>query len=329
MFNQYLRLVGLCLGVFIATFNAHGNWQTIETTGQVTARHENGLVAHNNKIYAIGGRRLKAVEVFDPATNQWQALGKTPFEMHHVTPVSFGDKILVVTGFTGGYPKETPFSHVWEYDPTADVWHKGFEIPKLRRRGGAGVTVYQDKVYVVGGIKLGHFSGTTHMFDVYDPVNKTWNTLTDAPHIRDHSNAVILDDKLVAFGGRNSSYHEPKNFAAFFTQVNDKVDVYDFKANQWHTLKARLPIPTAGAGAVAYRNRLYYVGGEHAPKPANNRMVSFDFTSGGFKDEARLNRGRHGTNAVLIDNKIYIAMGSGNKGGGPELNSIEVFTITP
>ena len=37
-------------------------------------------------------------------------------------------------------------------------------------------------------------------------------------------------------------------------------------------------------------------------------------------------RGRHGTQAIVYRNKIYIAAGSGNRGGSPELNSIEVYS---
>ncbi|MCF2946994.1 hypothetical protein L0668_02670 [Paraglaciecola aquimarina] len=321
--SKTIALFALCC----VSLNVVAKWQTLDAQGHSTARHESGLVAHKDKVFVIGGRGVKSIDVYDPASNAWQNKSKTPFEMHHITPVSIDGKILIVTGLTGRYPKEQPITHVWEYDPKQDQWQQGFEIPETRRRGGAGVTIYQGKVYIVNGIKLGHTSGTTNMFDVYDPKLKTWQVLTDAPHIRDHSNAVVLDGKLIAFGGRNSSYHEPSKFGAFFTQVNDKVDVYDFAKDTWHTLKVRLPIATAGGGAVAYNNRLYYTGGEHAPKAANNRTVSFDFASNTWIEEAKLNRGRHGTNAGLIGNKMYIAMGSGNKGGGPELNSIEVLVL--
>ncbi|MGJ8679956.1 Kelch repeat-containing protein [Paraglaciecola sp.] len=318
-----ITLVALC---FIS-LQVTGQWKTLDAKGHSTARHENGLVAHQDKVFVIGGRGMKPIDVFDPATKTWTNNATTPFEMHHITPVSIDGKILIVTGLTGKYPKEQPITHVWEYDAEKDQWAQGFEIPLPRRRGGAGVTVHNGKVFIVGGIKLGHTSGTSNMLDVFDPKTNTWTELTDAPHIRDHSNAAILDEKLIAFGGRNSSYHEPEAFGAFMRQVNDKVDVYDIEENVWKTLKTRLSIPTAGAGAVVYNNRLYYAGGEHAPKPASSRTVSFGLDAKQWQEEPKLKRGRHGTNAALIGNKMYIAMGSGNKGGGPELNSIEVLEL--
>jgi N-acetylneuraminic acid mutarotase len=314
-------------GASSADHDKNTRWQTIDPQGQATQRHENGMVAHKGKIYVIGGRGVKPVEVFDPNTKTWTKKANTPIEMHHITPVSFGDSILVVTGLTGKYPAELPLQKVWQYTPESDTWQALEQIPKLRQRGGAGVTVYQNHIYIVGGIKLGHTSGTNNLFDRYNPQDKSWITLTDAPHIRDHGNAVVVGDVLVALGGRNTSYHEPERFTAFFEQVSDKVDVYDFASEQWGTLKSRLPLGTAGAGAAVVNNTLYYVGGEYAAKLANNRTFSLDLATQTWTELAQLQRGRHGTNAVVIDNKIYMAMGSGNKGGRPELNSIEVFEV--
>lgn len=313
--------------LMLVSLSAFSAWTTIDAMGEATARHESGMVAHKGKIYVLGGRGVKPVEIFDPLSKKWQTRSSTPFEMHHITPISSGDKILVVTGFTGKFPAEQPLTHIWEYDPELDIWSQGTEIPELRRRGAAGVTMHKDKVYIVGGAKLGHTSGTSNMMDVYDPANKTWNSLTDAPHIRDHSNAVILDNYLIAIGGRNTSYHEPGAFTAFFGQVVDEIDVYNFDTQQWHSLKARLPIPSAGAGAAVTDSKLFYVGGESSAKLAHSQMVSFDLSTQSFNQEAALKRGRHGTNMVVINGKLYIGMGSGNRGGRPELNSIEVFEL--
>jgi N-acetylneuraminic acid mutarotase len=228
-----IKKLALLASLLCLSHSGFATWKTLSPAGKATARHESGLVAHNKQVFVVGGRGIKAIDVYDPAKNAWRNNKPTPFEMHHITPVSVGDKILVVTGLTGRYPKEAPLTHIWEYDPKNDEWKQGMEIPKERRRGGAGVTVHEGKVYLVGGIKLGHTSGTSNMVDVYNPANQSWRQLTDAPHIRDHANAAIIDNKLIAFGGRNSSYHEPKSFTAFFAQVNDKVDVYDFDTKAW------------------------------------------------------------------------------------------------
>ncbi len=317
-------LILLCLFVSI---NINAKWETLDTNGTPSKRHENGAVVFNNEIYIIGGRGIKPIDIYDPKTNIWRQNKKPPFELHHITPVALPNKILIVSGFTGKYPKETPLSHIWEYYPVKDKWVKGKAIPKSRQRGAAGVTIYDNKVYIVGGAKQGHTSGTTNMFDQYDTQTNQWTTLTDAPHIRDHSNLVILDSMLVSLAGRNTSYHEPESFTAFFGQVNHFIDVYNFDNASWHTLSSRLPIGWAGAGALVHNNNLYIVGGENASKAANNRMFSFNFSTKTFYELESLNQGRHGTNAIKINDTLYFAMGSGNRGGRPELKSIEAYRL--
>ncbi len=300
-------------------------WKTIDTKNTCTARHENGFVAHANNLYLIGGRGIKPVEKYSLLTNTWISLKPTPIEIHHFSPVSVNGRIYIVGGMTGNYPKEEPLTHVYSYQPETDVWEKVFEIPKQRRRGGGGVTVYKGKIYLVTGITYGHTSGTCTMFDVFDPINKTWTILPDAPHARDHSGAVIVNDKLISIGGRNTSYHKEGNFEAFFGTTKSEIDYFDFKTGEWNTYTSKLPAPGAGAGVVQLRGRVYYIGGETDEKLANNDVYAFDPLNETWTKKPFLNRGRHGTNAAVINNVIYIAAGCANRGGNPELNSIEVY----
>ena len=300
-------------------------WNTVECNGSCTARSENGFVAHQGALYLIGGRGIKPIEKYSIQNNTWSELMTPPLEMHHITPVSVSEKIYVVGGLTGQYPTEQPLSHVYAYSPANDTWEELMEIPENRRRGGAGVTVYKGKIYLINGIINGHTSGTSNMFDVYDPSNNTWQELPDAPNIRDHSGAAVVNDLLIAIGGRNTSYHEPDNFTAFFRKVISEVDYYDFTTGSWSTFLNPLPAPSAGAGVVELNKKVYYIGGETAEIKAFDKVYSFDPLAGSWLKKPFLVRGRHGTNAVVHNDAIYIAAGCGNRGGSPELNSIEMY----
>ncbi len=181
----------------ILSCSSNPKWTTIETKGTCAARHECGFVAHNDALYLIGGRGEKPVDKFNTITNTWSALKNTPIEMNHITPVSVNGSIYIVTGLTGNYPKETPLTHVYKFNPEQDTWEIIFEIPEDRRRGGAGVTVYNNKIYVSNGIIDGHTSGTCNLFDVYNPSENTWESLPNTPTKRDHSSAVVIDDLLI------------------------------------------------------------------------------------------------------------------------------------
>lgn len=317
--------VYILLAFLFQNCSGEPSWKLVGTNGSCSARHECGFVANKNALYLIGGRGEKPIDKFTPATNTWTSLNPTPIEMHHITPVSLNNYIYIVSGLTGQYPKETPLTHIYRFDPEKDIWETIFEIPKSRRRGGAGVTIHNNKIYVVNGISDGHTSGTSSLFDVYDPIKNTWKILPNSPAPRDHCAAVTLGDSLISIGGRNTSYHEPNNFQAFFNTVIDTVDYFDFKKQSWHTFKIKLPNPAAGAAAVILHNELYFFGGETKKKAASNKMFCFKPIQKKWIQKSSLKQGRHGTNAVVLNDHIYIASGSGNQGGGPELTSIEVY----
>lgn len=306
-----------------------GAWTTISTNGNPTARHEAAMVAFGGKAYLLGGRGVKPVEEFDPATKTWRQLGPTPLEIHHFQPVVYGDRVYVMTAMTGAYPKETPLETIYIWDPASDTWEKGPAIPEERRRGGAGTVVHDGKIYLVAGIIDGHTSGTVPWFDEFDPRTGEWRQLPDAPHARDHFPAIVVGAQIYAVGGRNTSYHEPDNFGAFFGAVIPEVDVYDFAANQWRTLANGLPVATAAGGLAELAGDVYYFGGESSQDLAHNSTQRLDIQTGVWTLAAPMQRGRHGSGAAVINGSIYVAAGSGGRGGGPELSSTEVFTPRP
>lgn len=305
--------------------NPEPGWSTVLAVGEPTARHEAAMVAVGGKGYLMGGRGIKPVEEFNPATSSWRQLGPTPFEMHHFQPVEIGGLVYVVTAMTGKYPKETPLDAWHTYDPAQDLWKEGGPIPAARRRGGAGTVAYRGKIYVAGGIVDGHTSGTVPWFDEFDPETGEWQTLPDAPRSRDHFPAVVTEGRVYLIGGRNTSYHEPGNFTAFFGAVIPEVDVYDFATGEWSTLAEPLQVPSAAGGLAVLNGSIYYFGGESDRRIAHSETHRIDPMTGAVDLVAPLRRGRHGGGAAVLDGMIFVAAGSGGRGGGPELSSTEVF----
>jgi N-acetylneuraminic acid mutarotase len=332
--NKKTQILKLVVLLIIFSFSGHSQdkdlsnyrWTTIDATGEVKGRHENAFVEFQDKFYLLGGRGINPVNVFDPQTNQWKSNGKSPMEIHHFQPVIFGDAIYIIGAMTGKYPKEKPLENIWIYYPLKDKWEKGSVIPEERRRGGAGVVLYNNRFYMACGIEYGHTSGTNNYFDCYDPKTDTWETLTKAPHIRDHFAAIVVNDKMYCIGGRNTSVHTVDRFGAFFDATIPYNDVYDFKTKTWTTLKHELPLPTAAAGVVNIENYILYMGGEGSQKQAYNQTQCLDINSGEWIQLAALNIGRHGSGAILYHNEIYLAAGSQNQGGG-NMNSIEKFSV--
>ena len=304
---------------------APGNWQMTTTQGEPAKREDCGFAEVNNHFYLLGGRGIKTVDVFDPATDVWTHKGNTPFEIHHFQAVAYKNNIYVIGGMTGGYPHEKPLENIYIYNAKTDQWQKGPAMPVGRLRGSSGTVVYKDKIYLVGGIQDGHFDGTVTWMDEFDPETGIWRTMPDAPRGRDHAHAVVIGHKLYFAAGRRTSAKTKEVIQLTIPEV----DVFDFKTNHWTTLPSTENLPTlrAGGTAVAFKNMLVVMGGESSTQvPSHNEVEAFNTKTGNWTKLPHLITGRHDTQAIVYKNKIYIAAGAPNRGGGNDQDTIEVFT---
>ena len=229
---------------------------------------------------------------------------------------------------TGVFPRETPLDCVYIYTPATDTWSEGPNIPKERRRGASGCVMHTDGwIYIIGGIVDGHHSGTQCWFDRLNPETGEWQILPDAPNKRDHAPAAIVGEKLYFFGGRETGRHNGSDYNALFFATIGDVDVYDFEAGTWSVHKEPLPVQTAAGGTGVLNGKIHYVGGEAGRQEAFTDLQIFDLQSESWSMGPPLNRARHGTNCCVYDNKLWIAAGSGARGGEPELTSIECLAL--
>lgn len=313
----------LCFGLISWSAMAQGpatGWEVVETKNSALKRHENAFVACDGKFYALGGRGAKPIEEYDPATRTWTVLADAPMEFHHFQAISFQHEIYVIGALTGGYPHEKPIPHFLIFNPKTKAWRKGATIPANRLRGSAGVFTRGDKIYIVSGIQDGHWDGHVTWFDEYDTKTGKWKILPDAPRPRDHFQAALMGDQLYLAGGRTSH--------AAIGKVLDltikEIDRFDFKTNKWETIPQQLPTPRAGTATIAKAPFLLIMNGESSQQvPAHAEVEVLDTRTGKWSRLPDLQKGRHGTGSVYWKGKLYVAAGSANRGGGPELNDLE------
>lgn len=299
-------------------------WQTLQTTGSAQERHESSAVVIGDHLYVVGGRGDRALQALDLSTREWRTLATPPLEVHHAQAVAHAGKLLIITGFTGGFPDETPLANVLIYDPKVDRWTAGATIPEARRRGAAGVAIDGDIAYVVGGNAKGHNNGYVRWADAFNIATGEWKELADAPNARDHFHAVAMDGRVYAAAGRESSH----NTGESFSRTVKPVDVYDIASNTWRTLPSPIPTPRAGTSAVATAGKVLVLGGESASqKEAHDEVEALDPATGMWTTVASLRQGRHGFQAGQHGESVIVAAGSANRGGGPELNSVETLRV--
>lgn len=267
---------------------------------------------------------MKPVDEYDPKKDTWVSKAETPIEMHHFQAVTYENEIYVLGAFTGDFPHEKPLPVMYIYNPVSNTWRTGPEIPAERLRGAAGAFVYKGKIYVVCGIQDGHYDGHVSWFDEFDPKTGTWRQLPDAPRRRDHVHVSMINDQLYVAGGRLST----ARINQVLNRTVPEVDVYDFKTGKWTTLPPGQNLPTLRAGntSVTHGRKLLVIGGESDKQVEAHREVeAYDPRTGRWEPQMPLTQGRHGTQAVVLNGKVYIVAGSGNRGGGPELDSMEIL----
>ncbi|WP_298763421.1 galactose oxidase [uncultured Polaribacter sp.] len=296
-------------------------WQFVSgsNNSKPIERHEAAFVSVKDKFYLLGGRKIKPVSIYNTQTKEWTIGAKPPVEMHHFQPVVYNNEVYVIGAFTGKYPLETPIEAIYVYNPELDAWRIEGKIPKERLRGATGNCIVGDIVYISCGIKNGHTSDHKNWLDAYNLKTKTWSILPDAPRSRDHFQAVENNGNIYLLGGRLSK--APKNT---FSETIAEVDVYNIKLQEWLTLNTTIPTERAGAMSVLYEDYILVIGGESSrQKTAHNDVEGLHTKSLEWKIFPSLKQGRHGSGAILFDNSIYVASGSGQIGGKPELKTME------
>lgn len=308
------------------TLTSTGSWQTIApAAGVPLAREENAYVKAGDKFYLVGGKNIDSVQAYDPLSKTWVNKSKPPLELNHFQGVTLDGLIYVAGAFTGVYPRETPVPQVYVYNPLTDKWINGSTIPVARRRGAAGAVTYKNKIYLVGGITDGHWTGAVNWFDEYDPATNTWKILPNAPRVRDHFQAAVINNKLYVASGRRTSGLTGE----FYNLTIPQVDVYDFATGTWSTLPtaANLTTPRAGAATAVLGNELLIVGGETTLAAPNAATEALNVQTNVWRTLSSMQRGRHGTQAIESNNGIYMVAGGGNQGNGSPINSQEAFYL--
>jgi N-acetylneuraminic acid mutarotase len=106
-----------------------------------------------------------------------------------------------------------------------------------------------------------------------------------------------------------------------------EVDVFNLTTNTWSTLPAtgNIPTPRAGAAVAVVSGKLVVLGGESGGQQlAHNEVEALDPATGTWTKLAPLSMGRHATQAILHDGRIYLASGSRTR-GATEVDTQEIY----
>ncbi len=321
-YRATLKIAALIAGLLITASSLLAQSWVIHNTSDnstIVKRHETGSVVFGSKLYSLGGRGSKPVQVFDATRNSWSTLAPLPLELHHFQPVVLNGYLYIVGAFTCCYPTEPSVADIYRLNLATNTWETHGTIPTTRLRGSAGAVVYDSKIYLIGGNTNGHSGGAVGWLDEYDPLTGNWRALADAPNARDHFSAALIGNKLIAASGRQTDNGFAGTVAA--------TDIYDFSTNTW-TTAASLPTPRAGAIVGVKSGNVIIAGGETSTQfEAHNEVEAYNLTTNEWRSLPTLGQGRHGSAGGVIGNSIHIIAGNLKRGGGQEVTSHEKLTI--
>ncbi|SEP84657.1 Kelch repeat-containing protein [Nitrosomonas ureae] len=301
---------------------SHGVWHNAAST--LEKRTEIAAAPLDGKIYAVGGFSQpslsnvldfavsRIVEVYDPATDTWTETTPLPEGRHHAGIAALDGYLYVIGGFTkGGLSVWRAVATLYQFNPVNQTWRELKPMPTAR--GALGVTVYQGRLYAIGGYDGDNNSAAV---EVFDPQTNIWTSVAAMPTARDHLAVVTASDKIYAIGGRPSLNYR-KNM--------DVVEVYDSATNQWHS-RAKLPTARSGIAAGVIDGRIYVVGGESNEGTFNTHEMY-------LPDEDRwvvlpsMPTARHGLGAAVVNGRLHVI--SGGLTPGASFSQVhEVFTPT-
>lgn len=138
-------------------------------------------------------------------------------------------------------------------------------------------------------------------------------TLVDCagqPDARHETAFVALENKFYLIGGRESQ----------------KIDRFDPETGAWTKMQATTPL-IHHFQPVVWGDKIYMAGamtGHYPKEPPMTCIQIYDPETETWTECANMNIGRHGSQAVVYNNKVYIAAGSPRKGGG-RTDTIEYF----
>ena len=174
-----------------------------------TPRHGLAAVAVDGKVYVLGGSTgsapSRALEIYDPATNTWEARAPPmPTARVFLAAAVVGKKIYAI----GGSPDccgESRTAAVEVYDVDGNSWSTAESLP-VALQVSAAATAPNGKIYVFGGFIPG--SGVQDTTFEYDPATDDWDTKTrllpprsGGEPGRDQAPAVALGDGIHLLGG--------------------------------------------------------------------------------------------------------------------------------
>jgi N-acetylneuraminic acid mutarotase len=306
-------------------------WQLAEPMPAPRAYH--AAAAVGDRWYVAGGlssfaaadaldqRFPSEVDVYDPASGHWSALGALSQGRDALGAIADLKRSRVI--FPGGFLPVGPDGYLALAScDTATLGGVVASPSLIGARNLHGVALAAGKFIVSGGWGMkGSSSWLLDDAEMWDGTEAAWTragTMPAGPR-SGHTMTTLRDGRRVLVVGGGVSDHALAN-----------VDVFDAACGSWSTASPLLLARARHKALLLDDGRVLVVGGSTYPGPFDGQKSAelFDPESGTWKATASMKDGRFDFDmAVLPDGRVIVAGGSNNAKDGEygALNSVEVY----
>lgn len=222
-------------------------------------------VVHDGKIWLFGGhtsgggtsQHVDDIYVYDPATDQWSAVGKLKYVTSSGGAAVVGSRVHVFGGYyvdNNGEFLSHSFHHVsLDLNDIAAGWREEPDVPVGRDHPASAVI--DGKIYLIGGqFEDGQYDQVQKDMWRYDPASKTWEKMADMPAERAHiaPSTKVYRGRIIVVGGNHNG--------PMIDNMADEIFMYDPSNNSWSIL-GHLPEHRRSAHVGIIGDSLFIAGG--------------------------------------------------------------------
>ncbi len=188
----------------------------------------------DGKIYLIGGviamtsgpEQFSTLnEVYDPATDTWNAKAPLPLAVANYASAVVNDLIYIISGRSKNGSTTNIIDAVQVYDPQSDSWTASASIPipvstaaataiaALTTKTDANDQESTEALFVIGGLTKTDPFHAANLTQIYYPQNNTWASGAPLLYPRGGLAAVSIDSSIFAIGGGSHVFFNPQSNA--------------------------------------------------------------------------------------------------------------------
>lgn len=329
-----LTVLGIADIAAAATSCTSGQWATLASIPK--PRQEHGTTAISNTTIAIVGgivpvgnstQTTDLLQLYDIASDTWATASAVPYKVNHPNVAAVGDTLYLLGGLVEG-SLSPGISMNWvaskacfAYDVSTDLWTELPPMPNGTERGSAIVGVYEEMVYLAGGmtvLQTGYQDAVDSVI-AFNTTSSEWqrlpSTAAELPESRQHAAGAVIGDTFYVVGGRRYGQLKTRDTVFSLDLTNQTAD--------WQTSRGRMPTSRGGINGGAVGAKFYAFGGEGNPQSSTgvfNQSESFDVESQEWTELKPMEVPRHGTQAAAVGGLVYIP------GGGLQQDGKQVVT---